>query len=101
LAASASEQRDYLASIGINDLADELALELDDLRGLLGPVAGESTSGRVAIELVNKLDAKLDSMSGHDQAPLWTIEALSTSSDWDQVRSLAASALKALASMEE
>ena len=72
LAAPADEQLAYLQNLGTYPLLDELALEFDDA---FGPSRSASPASPWAGEL-KRLDAKLSAMSGPDNAPLWTPQAL-------------------------
>lgn len=94
LAADATEQARYLTTLGIHALADELALEFDDIstrvalaveEGLLSPETA------AAIETVNRT---LEAMSGEKNARLWSFEGL-RSPEWDVVRQQARAALDA------
>jgi hypothetical protein len=76
--------------------ADELALEFDEcLRGLVG-------SGRLSelsveqSKLVEDLDQKLTEMSGTENEPLWTDEALSAAPEWTVVREAATRLVNAM-----
>ncbi len=89
LAAPATDQIEYLTSLGVADLADELALEFDDL---YGPIARE-------LEQVSPESAaacrELDRMLSSDQLG-WTFADLETA-DWELIRATAAAAAAGLA----
>jgi len=93
LAWTSDAQIEYLHGIGVGGLADELALEFDDLFAVhrtcpdsLGP------AGCVLADL----DRTLERMSGEVNAHLWTDQALRSASEWHEVRALAALALTLL-----
>lgn len=89
LAAPASEQVEYLAALGVGDLADELALEFDDLYRPLAARLDEFSPG---LSLAcQELDRRLAS-----QHLGWTFTDLG-SPGWAEVRATAAAALAALA----
>jgi hypothetical protein len=90
LASPADAQIAYLHGIGVGGLADELALEFEDLlathRTTLGPAG----------QVLTELDQVLERMSGEANAHLWTDLALQSAPEWREVRDLAAQALTAL-----
>ena len=88
LAAAPDEQAAYLRQAGAYPSLDELALEFDDA---FAPVRA-SQGGNEWHEALGRLDAKLDAMSGQQNAQLWRAEAL-TRDDWAEVRELARGAL--------
>jgi hypothetical protein len=96
LAEPGASQIDYLKNRGVWPNTDELALELDDVAGLLPEAVGR---GEVSIDVelaVKRVEEKLDEMSGQQNAHLWTPEALANSPQWETVRSLASEALEKL-----
>lgn len=88
LAAPVNEQIAYLTSLGLADLADELALEFDDL---YRPIAGE-------LEQISPASAaacrELDHLLSNDQLG-WTFLDLE-SDQWELIRATAASAAAGL-----
>lgn len=84
LAAPATEQIEYLTSLGVADLVDELALEFDDL---YRPIARdlEKASPETAAAC-----RALDHMLSSDQLG-WTFADLE-SADWEAIRATAAAA---------
>lgn len=96
LGAPARRQVAYLRRLGVHPSVDELALDFHELALLAdtNAVRGELTDSEA--ELVARLDAKLDAMSGTDRAELWTPDALASAPEWDDVRELACECLKAL-----
>ncbi|GAA1717735.1 hypothetical protein ACFTSF_41110 [Kribbella sp. NPDC056951] len=85
LALPAADQEAYLAGIGVGDLADELALEVEDAPQLgvqLGLTQAE-------LDLLTAIDQLLDQMSGPGNEKLWRGPALHTDERWAQVRQLA------------
>lgn len=93
LAAPASDQIDYLTALGVADLADELALEFDDLyrsrASLLEEAAPEAAAAC----------RELDRMLSNDQLG-WTLADLE-SPEWHGIRATAAAAYSALADDSE
>lgn len=95
LSANAADQEGYLRSLGMGN-ADELALDLEDVRSAATPVLEREERGGDVIERVETLDRELDAMSGPDRANLWTFAALHSSPQWEKVRQLASDARHAL-----
>ena len=89
LALPAEGQLAYLASIGVPDGVDELALEFDDGRLLARQFEELGWTSDVFRARVDPLNVLLDEMSGEDRAELWTASALRAASEWDRVRLLA------------
>jgi hypothetical protein len=90
LAAPADEQVAYLQRLGSFPSLDELALEFADMFGPAGTLSFNGPPGWV--ETLQKLDQRLDAMSGQDNAHLWIAQALD-GTEWAQVRQLARKAL--------
>jgi hypothetical protein len=91
LAAPADEQAAYLRRLGSYPALDELALEFDDA---LAPARCASGGSKAWQDGLRHIDAKLDSMSGEQNASLWDVDALD-GSEWAEVRDLARKALAA------
>ena len=87
LAKPASQQAEYLKSIGTAPSTDELALEFDDLRH-------KCPTEPAAVALTERIDALLEAMSG--PGPLWHTDSLATAPEWAEVRALAADLLPLL-----
>ncbi|KJK48095.1 hypothetical protein UK23_18095 [Lentzea aerocolonigenes] len=87
LAMPASQQVEYLRSIGTAPSADELALEFDDVKHLC-------PDDPAAMTLSERIDALLEAMSG--PGPVWHTDSLATSAQWAEVRTLAADLLHLL-----
>lgn len=89
LAAPAPDQIEYLTSLGVADLADELALEFDDsYRTIVGPLQRVSPDSAAASR---ELDRMLSSrLLG------WTFADLKSGA-WERIRARAADAIEALA----
>ncbi len=88
LAAPATDQIEYLTSLGVADLADELALEFDDL---YRPIARDLD--QVSPELAAAC-RDLDRMLSSDQLG-WTFADLE-SAEWGLIRATAAAAAAGL-----
>ncbi len=76
---------DYVAK------ADELALDFDNALRL-----SESGSALSPLQTskLDQLDRTISSMSGQENAPLWTELAILSSSEWQKIRALALEALQ-------
>jgi hypothetical protein len=93
LASSADDQLAYLEGLGSSELADELALELDDVRDAViaeGVLTGEQEA------LLRRLDDQLESMSGAEQSAIWRAQALRADEKWTEVRRRAWALLRSL-----
>ena len=93
LAAPAADQIAYLQRLGTAPSADELALELDDVVFLLPKLLDEGRITWQQADLTRTIERKLLAMSGEQRSHLWTVEALVTAEEWEDVRRLAAAAL--------
>lgn len=96
LAAPAAEQRGYLQGLLSYPSVDELALDLSDLVLLADQQVPEGDISPSERDAIKAVDAKLDSISGAQNAQLWTPEALSVAPEWEEIRKLAADALESL-----
>jgi hypothetical protein len=92
LAADATEQKRYLEGLGVSPMADELALEFDDISSRLGLAAEEHLVSPDTASMLHSLNRTLAAMSGHANARLWSIDGLQ-SAEWDVVRREARAAL--------
>jgi len=90
-AAPVSEQRRLFPEFA--EAADELALDHEETQAAFLNESGSflSVGQREAVE---RLDHRLEEMSGTDNAQFWTVEALGTAREWEQVRALAAALLR-------
>lgn len=88
LAAAPEDQLQYLATLGVDGSADELALEFDDIyrpaQPLLDQVAAPDDV-RIALQ-------RLDGRLGRSTID-WSTRSLAESEDWAETRRLAAQAL--------
>ena len=96
LASPPQYQIDYLRELGVAPLADELALELDDVSPVVPQLVDQGIMTRQQSEAVYAVSRKLDEMSGSQKADLWTLEALLNHPDWIEVRKLASIAVEVL-----
>lgn len=94
LAASAEEQSSYLREIGVGELADELALELNDSLWTLPILIQQGVLTEEQAKDVRILDQDLDAMSGLQHKTLWRIEKLATAPEWQRIRDKARSILE-------
>ncbi len=100
LAASASEQRAYLAKDpGLGECTDELALEWEDECGFLPLLASAGLLSPSADAALRRVDAELDSLS--EDATAWTFRSLESDPRWERVRAAARLALLELGSSQE
>ncbi|MBI4491879.1 MAG: hypothetical protein HY690_03695 [Chloroflexi bacterium] len=96
LAAPARDQIAYLGDLGVSPSADELALELDDVAGLVPRLVACGKLTPQQAERIAAVHRKLDEMSGQDKSCLWTETGLQDRPEWEEVRRLAAAALSEL-----
>lgn len=88
LASPAHFQRDYLSSLGVPGIVDELALEFDDMNT---PVKSLLQAAG-ATEVLSALNAVEIALADPDLE--WTLGALEESPAWRRVRELAGHALR-------
>lgn len=88
LAAPATEQIAHLKKLELLPSVDELALEFDDLVGLVPQLVAQGCLTQEQAERLRGLDQILTEMSGSDD--LWTENALREREIWQEVRRLAA-----------
>jgi hypothetical protein len=91
LAAPAKEQQQLFPSFAV--AADELALDHEEAQAAFLKVSEAQLSPRQR-KAFDILDRQLQQMSGLQNAPLWTVEALGTAPEWAIVRELAVSVLQ-------
>jgi len=84
LALPAADQQAYLPGIGVGDLADELALDLQDAAGLGAQLGLTQTE----LDLVTAMDKIFEQMPSDDEQ-LWRAPGLSGDPRWEEVRRLA------------
>lgn len=94
LAEPAVAQIAYLTDLGVAPLADELALELDDLLGMV--FADPNLLSISQREALTRLDDTLKRMSGAENSDLWTTTALEHAVEWRELRDVARIALERL-----
>jgi len=94
LARPAESQIAYLEALGPGTMADELALELDDVAEAV--VAAPGLLSQQQQILVRSLDEQLREMSGAERAELWSQQAVRMSPAWSEVRTQARVALAGL-----
>ena len=96
LALEADAQIAWLGEKGLSPV-DELALEFDDGFRLVPTFIERGWLNATALPVLAEIDQHLSSMSGEHNAGLWQVEALARTTEWDQVRALARTALTLLA----
>lgn len=84
----------YLTDLGVAPLADELALELDDL--LEAALSDPDLLDVSQREALARLDDMLKRMSGPENAELWTTTALEDAAEWREIRDVAQTAVERL-----
>jgi len=96
LASSADEQINHLTKLGLPGGIDELALQYDDAAAVAGTMlrCGELTNTQY--NAVKKLNDMLERMSGREHWHLWSVEALTVSGEWKEIRRSATEILKLL-----
>jgi hypothetical protein len=75
---------------------DELALEYDAIAAAADDMLLHGELDKNQYDSVKKLNALLSRMGGKANASIWTPNALSSSDDWMEVRSLAKESLRSL-----
>jgi hypothetical protein len=101
LASSASDQITYLNNLGTSPLADELALELEDMIWVLDKSVQEELISLDFANTVRKIDKIFSAMSETGDKSIWVTSALETSGEWEKVRKLAKDSLKMNKKREE
>jgi len=96
LALEADAQIAWLGKKGLPPV-DELALEFDDGFRLVPTFIERGWLNATALPVLAEIDQHLSSMSGEHNADLWQVESLARRTEWDQVRTLARTALILLA----
>jgi hypothetical protein len=94
IAEPAVDQIAYLTDLGVAPLADELALELDDVLGVA--LADQDLLETPQREALTRLDDTLKRMSGAENSELWTTTALEHADEWSELRDVARDALEQL-----
>jgi len=95
LSFTAEAQIQYLIDHRVD--ADELALQLNDVIPFLTELVQQGNAPKVAADLIRAIDARFSAMSGSEHADKWTEEALIEAVEWAEIRTLARSALQAIA----
>jgi hypothetical protein len=75
---------------------DELGLEYDDIAPAAGDMVDHGEITPSQSEAVTRLNQYLDSFSGQANAHLWSVDALFSAPEWEEVRRLAATCLRQL-----
>jgi hypothetical protein len=100
LALPASAQAAYLEKLGTAPSTDELVLELDDFLPMLPVAVSDGVISATQALAIKSVGDYADSFGGSENAPLWEIGELYTAPQWEELRSLASTALKMLASKD-
>jgi hypothetical protein len=96
LASHPNEQLKHLEEIGVPGGVDELALEYDAIAAAAKDMQLSGELSPSQYEATRALNQLLSEMSAKDYQDLWTIESLSSASQWQEVRRLASGLLKLL-----
>jgi hypothetical protein len=96
LAQSAEKQIVYLQELGSGDCADELALELEDIIGVLPKLQETGFITAEQANLIRALDEQLNRMSQEGNIDTWTANGLLSSEEWEEVRKRANAVLVSL-----
>jgi len=91
LAAESDEQIRYIHENRFH--WDELALDFHAVYVLLPQLEAERYLTHGQAQGLRAIDRQLEVMSGHENARLWTDEALQSAPEWEAVRRLAQAAL--------
>jgi hypothetical protein len=94
LASPAEAQIAWLKELGVAPLADELALEFDELTQLIPQLESAGVLGRGAVVAIAELSSAVEAIPTHREA--WTEAALATDVRWANIRRLAGLALVSL-----
>lgn len=89
LALPADDQAEWIDSLGVGPVVDELALELGDGALLTHQFVEAGWLGAEVQPPLQALDALLTDMSGPSNAALWDVAALRTSPRWAELRAQA------------
>lgn len=92
----APDQVAYLHGLGTAPSVDELALELDDVLGLVPEAIRSGSLSAQQADAVRAVVDRLDAFSGAGHEDLWDVSALSVAAEWQDVRRLSALALQTL-----
>jgi hypothetical protein len=98
LASPASKQIAYLRKLGTAPETDELALEFDDVAGVVQTLISEGYITASQGQAIGEVDRILGQMSDQHDPSLWIESALSTTECWNKVRQAAKDALASLKS---
>ena len=82
----AAAQIHLLGMRGLLPSTDELALELNDLVGVLPQFVANGWLSEADASAITELDEMLGRISGAERSNLWTAQALEESSEWEAVR---------------
>ena len=93
LASPPAVQLEHLATLGVPQGIDELALEFDDVAAAADSMLKEGELDNQQRNCVKQLNEFLAQFSGQNNARLWTPEALSSAPQWEKVRRLATDCL--------
>ena len=96
LASPPHVQLQHLTNLGVPGVVDELALEYDDTATAVDTMFAEGELDHRQRDCVKKLNQFMRQFSGHANADLWTPEALRSTQQWKQVRSMANECLELL-----
>jgi hypothetical protein len=96
LAAASDAQVEYLHNLGVYPCADELALELHELALLSREKVRSGEISFAEKAAVEQLDRELRTLSGPENASLWTADALESAVQWRKVRMMASDCLTVL-----
>jgi len=94
LAADASVQLEYLRKLGVPSAIDELALEYDATAAAAESMLDAGEIDEQQALCVRNLNDLLGRMSGETNACLWTVSALVSAKEWQEVRARAAKCLR-------
>jgi len=97
LASPPDAQEEWLRSIGVHPLADELVLELDDWMQLLPQFEREGLVDEASVQALRQLVLLADELQGKlgNTPEAWDAKRLATSPEWEAVRRAAGHALVA------
>jgi hypothetical protein len=94
LAADFDVQRKALPTFVL--VPDEIALTFDSAMAVIDEIRDAGLLTNTQVELLNRINTILDSMSGTGHESFWTPEVMQHDPAWNKVRSLARKALHSL-----
>jgi hypothetical protein len=96
LALPAQRQQEYLRSLGVPEVVDELALEFHDIAPAAPDMVQKGEIDEREFRAIQNVDDLLVRMSGAHNKHLWSLQGLQQATEWLQVRDAAQVAIHSL-----